>query len=58
MDVATLRMAMRSVADRETNAHDLAKRLGMTTTTLYMYVTGDGSVKEPGQKLLDAAQDA
>ena len=24
----------------------------------YMYVNGDGTVKEPGQKLLDAAQDA
>ena len=56
MDVATLCMALRAMADRETNAHDLAKRLGMTTTTLYMYV--NGSVKEPGQKLLDAAQDA
>ena len=55
---APLRMAMRAMADRETNAHDLAKRLGMTTTTLYMYVNGDGSVKEPGQKLLDATQDA
>ena len=55
MDVAILRMAMRAMADRETNAHDLAKRLGITTTTLYMYVNGDGSVKEPGQKLLDAA---
>ena len=33
---------------------DLAQRLGITTTTLYMYVNRDGSVKEPGQKLLDA----
>ncbi len=58
MDVTMLCMAMRAMADRETNVHDLAKRLGITTTTLYMYVNGDGSVKEPGQKLLDAAQDA
>ena len=55
MDVATLRMVMRAMADREANAQDLAKRLGITTTTLYMYVNGDGSVKAPGQKLLDAA---
>ena len=55
MDVTMLRMAMRAMADRETNVHDLAKRFGITTTTLYMYVNGDGSVKEPGQKLLDAA---
>ena len=58
MDVALLRMAMRAMADRDTNAHGLAQRLGITTTTLYMYVNGDGTVKEPGQKLLDAAQDA
>ena len=58
MDVAMLRMAMRAMADRDTIAQDLAKRLGITTTTLYMYVNGDGSVKAPGQKLLDAAQDA
>ena len=58
MDVATLRLAMHALADRNTLVHDLAKRLGITTTTLYMYVNGDGSVKAPGQKLLDAAQDA
>ena len=58
MDVATLRMAMHAMADRNTLVHDLAKRLGMTTTTLYMYVNGDGTVKAPGQKLLDAAGNA
>ena len=45
MDVAMLRMA-----SRDTNAQDLAQRLGITTTTLYTYVNGDGTVKEPGQK--------
>ena len=54
MDVAMLRMAMRAMAERE----DLAQRLGITTTTLYMYVNGDGTVKAPGQKLLDALGDA
>ena len=58
MDVTTLRMAMRAMADRDTVAQDLAKRLGMATTTLYRYVNGDGTAKAPGQKLLDAAQDA
>ncbi|OED49941.1 transposon DNA-invertase [Rhodobacteraceae bacterium (ex Bugula neritina AB1)] len=53
MDVTMLRMAMKAMADRETNASDLAKRLGITTTTLYEYVNGDGSAKAPGQKLLD-----
>ena len=55
MNVAMLRMAMRAMASRDTNAHDLAKRLGIATTTLYMYVNGDSTVKEPGQKLLDGA---
>ena len=55
MDRAMLRMAMTAMASRETNAQDLARRLGITTTTLYMYVNGDGTVKAPGQKLLDAA---
>ena len=31
-----------------------ADGLELATTTLYMYVNGDGTVKEPGQKLLDA----
>ena len=53
MDVAMLRIAMRAMASRDTNAQDLARRLGITTTTLYMYLNGDGTVKEPGQKLLD-----
>ena len=54
MDRAMLQMAMSAMAARETNAQDLARRLGITTTTLYMYVNGDGTVKAPGQKLLDA----
>ena len=53
MDRAMLRMAMNAMASRETNAQDLARRLGITTTTLYMYVNGDGTPKEPGQKLLE-----
>ena len=53
MDVTMLRMAMKAMADRETNASDLAKRLGITTTTLYEYVNGDGTAKASGQKLLD-----
>ena len=55
MDAGTLRMAMRGMADRDNPAQDQAKRLGITTTTLYIYANGDGTVKAPGQKLLDAA---
>lgn len=52
MDVQTLKMAMMALSDPKTVVQDVAKRLGITTTTLYMYVNGDGTVKEPGQKLL------
>ena len=53
MDREMLCMAMTAMADRGTKAAELARRLGITTTTLYMYVNGDGSLKEPGQMLLD-----
>ncbi len=53
MDRKMLLMAMHSMANQNTKAADLARRLGITTTTLYMYVNGDGTVKEAGQKLLD-----
>lgn len=33
----------------------VADRLGITTTTLYAYVNGNGSVKEPGQRLLNSS---
>lgn len=49
----TLKMAMAAMADQSANASEVAKTLGMTTTTLYAYVNGDGSLKEAGQKLLD-----
>ena len=55
MERTMLQMAMSATAARETNAQDLARRRGITTTPLYMYVNGDGSVKALGQKLLDAA---
>ena len=36
-------MAMAAMADPKAVASDIAKRLGITTTTLYTYVNGDGS---------------
>ena len=53
MDKHTLTMAMAAMADRRSVASNVAKRLGITTTTLYMYVNGDGSLKEAGSKLMD-----
>jgi DNA invertase Pin-like site-specific DNA recombinase len=52
MDRSTLKMAMTALADANSNASDVAKRLGITTTTLYMYVNGDGSVKAAGHAIL------
>lgn len=50
-----LKMAMAAMADPKMKAAEVAKRLGITTTTLYAYVNGDGSVKALGQRLLDSA---
>lgn len=53
MDRATLRVAMAAMADPKAKAAEVARRLGITTTTLYAYVNGDGTVKQAGQALLD-----
>jgi AcrR family transcriptional regulator len=50
-------MAMAAMADPNTKASEVARSLGITTTTLYAYVNGDGSVKESGQRLLDSICD-
>lgn len=50
----TLKMAMAAMTDPNSNASNVAKSLGVTTTTLYDYVNGGGSVKEKGQRLLDS----
>jgi len=52
MNKHTLKMAMAAMADPKSSAAETAKRLGITTTTLYMYVNGDGSPKEAGSILL------
>jgi DNA invertase Pin-like site-specific DNA recombinase len=53
MDRATLMMAMAAMADPKANAVDVARRLGITKTTLYTYVNGDGTVKAAGKAVLD-----
>ena len=53
MTLETLKMAMAAMTDPKSNASNVASRLGITTTTLYAYVNGDGSVKEQGQRLLN-----
>jgi hypothetical protein len=48
-----VKMAMAALADPQASPSEIARRLGITTTTLYVYLNGDGSVKAPGQRLLD-----
>lgn len=55
MDIHTLTMAMAAMSDRNSVANEVAKRLSITTTTLYSYVNGDGTPKELGSKLLKTA---
>ena len=54
MTKETLKMAMAAMADRNSNASEVARTLDMTTTTLYDYVNGDGSPKAAGKKLLSS----
>jgi len=41
MTLTALKMPMTAMLDRNSVASDVAKRLGITTTTLYAYVNGD-----------------
>jgi DNA invertase Pin-like site-specific DNA recombinase len=54
MTATVLTMAMTALADPRNEAREVAQRLGITTTTLYTYVNGDGSPKAAGQYLLNA----
>lgn len=53
MDRATV-MAMAAMADPKANAADVARRLNMTTTTLYAYVNGDGTLKQAGHDIISS----
>ena len=52
MDLTTLRMAMNAMENTKSVAMEVARRLGITTTTLYSYINGDGTLKEAGTRLL------
>ena len=54
IDSPTLKMAMSAMTDPTSVAKDVAKRLGISTATLYQYVNGDGSPKEKAAKLLNS----
>jgi DNA invertase Pin-like site-specific DNA recombinase len=53
MTQAVVKMAMAAMADPQAKPSEVARRLGITTTTLYAYVNGDGTVKAAGQRLLE-----
>lgn len=52
MDAAALKIAMAAMSDPKSVASEVAKKLNITTATLYSYVNGDGSLKERGKRLL------
>ena len=52
MDIQTLKMAMAAMSDPKSVASDVAKRLNITTATLYTYVNGDGTLKPSGSCLI------
>jgi DNA invertase Pin-like site-specific DNA recombinase len=55
MDRAALQMAMAALSDPKAKATEIARRLGITTTTLYVYVNGDGTPKAAGRAVLEGA---
>ena len=52
MTRAKLRTAMTMMADRNNIATDVAEQLGISVSTLYAYVNGEGQSKPRAQKLL------
>jgi DNA invertase Pin-like site-specific DNA recombinase len=55
VDRAALQMAMAALGDPEAKAAEVARRLGITTTTLYVYLNGDGTPKAAGKAVLEGA---
>jgi len=56
MTPSKISMAMAAMANPNTKAHVLARELGITTTTLYDYVNGDGSPKKRAQEILNTSK--
>ena len=55
MTPSKIRMAMAAMADPNSKAQLVAHELGITTSTLYDYVNGDGTPKELAQKVLNTS---
>jgi hypothetical protein len=52
MTASKIRMAMAAMADPDARPKDIARELGVTTTTLYAHVNGDGSPKAAAEVVL------
>ena len=52
MTASKIRMAMAAMADPDARPKDIARELGVTTTTLYAHVNGDGSAKAASEAVL------
>jgi DNA invertase Pin-like site-specific DNA recombinase len=52
MTASKIRMAMAAMADPDARPKDIARELGVTTTTLYAHVNGDGSPKAAAEAVL------
>jgi DNA invertase Pin-like site-specific DNA recombinase len=55
MDGKAVQIAMTFMKDQSMTATEVARRLGISATTLYAHVNGDGSPKAKGAALLNAA---
>ena len=58
MDASSLRIAIAAMSDPKSIASEVAKKLNITTATLYSYVNGDGSLKQRGKSLLNEGETA
>jgi hypothetical protein len=56
VDAATLKMAAAAMSDPKSIASEVAKRLNITTATLYSYVNSDGTLKPAGIKLVETGK--
>ena len=55
MTAEKLRYAQRLMADRTRSIPDICRELGgLPTSTLYHYLAADGTLKDPGRRLLGA----
>ena len=53
MDKQVIQMASNAMSNKNVKAQDIAKKLGITTTTLYDYINGDGSLKEKAYQIIN-----